>query len=147
MLKERSNDPSRLSNRGGTLLKEEKERSRVNKKLPRVEKELEDLIAKWEKQQRRPFLIKGKLITEYIVNQWHQYNQQQEQEKEKKHHIRTKQLEIENQMETINQSLTQKRRLPSKETLKSSKLRWIGEDSSCSSFATTMHSSQAPICY
>ncbi|KAK4327609.1 hypothetical protein Pmani_001939 [Petrolisthes manimaculis] len=137
MLEERSNDPSRLSNRGGTLLKEEKERSR---ELPRVEKELEDLIATWEKQQRCPFLIKGKLITEYIVDQWHQYNQQQEQEKEKKQHIRTKQLEIENRMETRNQSLTRKRRLPSKESLKSSKLRRI-EDSSCSSFATTMHSS------
>ncbi|KAK4295404.1 hypothetical protein Pmani_032038 [Petrolisthes manimaculis] len=111
-----------------------------DKELPRVEKELEDLIATWEKQQRCPFLIKGKLITEYIVDQWHQYNQQQEQEKEKKQHIRTKQLEIENRMETRNQSLTRKRRLPSKESLKSSKLRRI-EDSSCSSFATTMHSS------
>ncbi|KAK3872542.1 hypothetical protein Pcinc_022386 [Petrolisthes cinctipes] len=137
MLEERSNDPSRLSNRGGTLLQEEKDRSR---ELPRVEKELEDLIATWEKQQGRPFLIEGKLVTEYIVDQWHHYHQQKEQEKEKKHHIRTKQLEIENRLGTRNQSLTRKRRLPSNETLKSSKLIRIGEDSSCSSFAATMHS-------
>ncbi|KAK3862326.1 hypothetical protein Pcinc_031795 [Petrolisthes cinctipes] len=140
MLEEKSNDPNRLkSNRGGTLLQEEKERSRVKQELPRVERKLEDLIATWEKQQGRPFLIEGKRMNDYIVDQWHHYHQQKEQEKEKKHHVRAKQLEIESRMGTRNQSLLQKRKLPRNETMKSSKLRRIGEDSSCSSFAT-MHS-------
>lgn len=49
-----------------------------------MEKELEQLVAAWEKQQGHPFLISGKRLTDYIVDQWHQYHHQKEQEKEKK---------------------------------------------------------------
>ncbi|KAK3852591.1 hypothetical protein Pcinc_040830 [Petrolisthes cinctipes] len=83
--------------------------------------------------------MEGKRMNDNIVDQWHHYQQQKEQEKEKNHHVRAKQLEIESRMGTRNQSLLQKRKLPRNETMKSSKPRRIGEDSSCSSFAT-MHS-------
>ena len=45
--------PTRLMNaRGNTLLQEEKERNKVNKTLPRLEKELQKLIQAWEKENK-----------------------------------------------------------------------------------------------
>ena len=44
---------TRLMNaRGNTLLQEEKERNKVNKTLPRLEKELQKLIQAWEKENK-----------------------------------------------------------------------------------------------
>ena len=41
-----------MNARGNTLLQEEKERNKVNKTLPRLEKELQKLIQAWEKENK-----------------------------------------------------------------------------------------------
>ncbi|KAI0460488.1 microtubule associated protein-domain-containing protein [Xylaria acuta] len=62
-----SQDASRLMMRGqkgerrdpGKLLREEKMRKRITKELPKVAAELTKLLAKWEDEYGRPFLVHG----------------------------------------------------------------------------------------
>ncbi|KAJ8120198.1 hypothetical protein ONZ43_g3035 [Nemania bipapillata] len=62
-----SQDASRLMMRGqkgerrdpGKLLREEKMRKRITKELPKVAAELAKLLAKWEDEYGRPFLVHG----------------------------------------------------------------------------------------
>ncbi|KAI1108098.1 microtubule associated protein-domain-containing protein [Nemania sp. NC0429] len=62
-----SQDASRLMMRGqkgerrdpGKLLREEKMRKRIAKELPKVEADLAKLLAKWEDEYGRPFLVHG----------------------------------------------------------------------------------------
>ena len=56
-LERRSKDPSRLAARGYSMLKEEKERNKVNKALPRLEEELHELITQWEQQHGKQFQV------------------------------------------------------------------------------------------
>merc|ERR1719219_2810503 len=81
-LEKRAKDPTRLMNaRGNNLLLEEKERNKVNKALPRLEEELHDLIAAWEANQGREFLVGGTNFTAFIQAQKDQHNQDLEDEK------------------------------------------------------------------
>merc|ERR1719334_1569450 len=87
-LERRAKDPSRLLNaRGTSLLVEEKERNKVNKALPRVEQELEDLIADWERLHQTQFLVGGVCLKDFIETQKQEHVQQLEAEK----HAREKQ--------------------------------------------------------
>ena len=61
--------PRLMNSRGNNLLLEEKERSKVNKALPRLEQELHDLIAAWEVNQGREFLVGGTNFTAFIEDQ------------------------------------------------------------------------------
>ncbi|XP_062901123.1 protein regulator of cytokinesis 1-like [Mobula hypostoma] len=79
----RASDPSRYANRGGTLLKEEKERNQLQKKLPKLEEELKLNIEKWETEQGRPFLVNGQNFLTCIANQWEQHRIKKEQEKQR----------------------------------------------------------------
>ncbi|KAI1306306.1 microtubule associated protein-domain-containing protein [Xylaria venustula] len=62
-----SQDASRLMMRGqkgekrdpGKLLREEKMRKKISKELPKVTAELSKLLAKWEDEYGRPFLVHG----------------------------------------------------------------------------------------
>merc|ERR1712226_1101742 len=66
-LERRAKDPSRLLNsRGTSLLMEEKERNKINKALPKVEKELEQLVANWETVHRTKFLLSGVCLKDFI---------------------------------------------------------------------------------
>ena len=59
-LERRAKDPSRLMNaRGNSLLVEEKERNKVNKALPRIEQELQELINNWELENGSQFKVGG----------------------------------------------------------------------------------------
>ena len=58
-----------MNARGNSLLLEEKERNKVNKALPRLEQELHDLIARWEQEQGREFLVGGTNFAAFIANQ------------------------------------------------------------------------------
>merc|ERR1712240_429861 len=87
-LERRAKDPSRLLNaRGKSLLVEEKERNKVNKALPRVEQELENLIADWERLHQTQFLVGGVCLKDFIETQKQEHVQQLEAEK----HAREKQ--------------------------------------------------------
>ncbi|XP_037775076.1 protein regulator of cytokinesis 1-like isoform X2 [Penaeus monodon] len=127
-LEEKANDPNRLfGNRGCSLLQEEKERKRVRNELPRIEKELEDLVLQWEVEKGKPFLLGDQSVSEYIQNQWEKYKNQKEQEKKDRQNARAKQLNIESRMGT--RPPTVKRRIARNDTLRTSKIRRIGEES------------------
>ncbi|NP_001279905.1 protein regulator of cytokinesis 1-like [Callorhinchus milii] len=72
-LEKKASDRNRYANRGGTLLKEEKERNQLQRKLPKMEEELKVCIEKWEEEQGCPFLVNGKRFIDYIAEQWEQY--------------------------------------------------------------------------
>merc|ERR1719334_242471 len=78
-LERRAKDPSRLLNaRGTSLLVEEKERNKVNKALPRVEQELEQLIGDWETLHRTQFLMGGVSLKDFIERQRKDHQEQLE---------------------------------------------------------------------
>ncbi|XP_042232733.1 protein regulator of cytokinesis 1-like isoform X2 [Homarus americanus] len=126
-LEEKASDPNRLfGNRGCSLLQEEKERKRVKIELPRIEKELEDIVLNWESKHGQPFLLGKKTISEYIMDQWHIYHEQKEQEKKDRQNARVRQLNAESRLGSRPPSV--KRRLARNDTARTSKLRRIGEE-------------------
>ncbi|XP_039867420.1 protein regulator of cytokinesis 1-like [Simochromis diagramma] len=69
-LEKKVTDPSRLTNRGGNLLKEEKQRSDLLKSLPKIEKRLKAQIDTWEQEQGRDFQVNGQKFLQYVEEQW-----------------------------------------------------------------------------
>lgn len=59
-------DPKRYNNRGGQLLKEEKERKMITMKLPKIEAKLLEMIEKFEVENNRPFTMYGVRIQDII---------------------------------------------------------------------------------
>ncbi|XP_056424803.1 protein regulator of cytokinesis 1-like isoform X2 [Hyla sarda] len=82
ILEKKAMDPNRFSNRGGTLLKEEKERAKLQKLLSKLEEDLKSRIDLWEAEQGCPFLIKGNKFMDYVASQWDMLKQQKEREKQ-----------------------------------------------------------------
>ncbi|KOX76700.1 Protein regulator of cytokinesis 1 [Melipona quadrifasciata] len=58
-LLQRANHPDRFYNRGGQLLMEEKERKTIQKKLPKIEEELRNLVKEYESTHGETFTING----------------------------------------------------------------------------------------
>ncbi|XP_075059981.1 protein regulator of cytokinesis 1-like isoform X2 [Mixophyes fleayi] len=82
ILEKKASDPNRFSNRGGSLLKEEKERVKLQKLLSKLEEELKSRIESWEAEQGCAFLFKGSKFMDYVANQWETFKQQKEREKQ-----------------------------------------------------------------
>lgn len=100
-LERRAKDPSRLMNaRGNSLLIEEKERNKVNKALPKLEKELHDLIQEWEETSGQTFLVNGVNFMEYISRQKEDHINQLESEKIAREQAKKKTLLHETQFGT-----------------------------------------------
>uniref|UniRef100_A0A672NRR0 Protein regulator of cytokinesis 1-like n=1 Tax=Sinocyclocheilus grahami TaxID=75366 RepID=A0A672NRR0_SINGR len=74
-------DPNRFSNRGGSLLKESKDRAKVQKLLPKLEEELRSHVEVWEKNQGTSFLVQDQRIMDYISSQWEEHRLQKDKEK------------------------------------------------------------------
>ncbi|XP_063045173.1 protein regulator of cytokinesis 1b isoform X2 [Engraulis encrasicolus] len=91
----KASDPSRFTNRGGNLLKEEKQRSDLQKSLPKLEKKLKAQIDQWEQEQSCEFLVKGRKFMEYVSEQWEQHRLDKEREKQERHLKKSKQIEEE----------------------------------------------------
>ncbi|CRK88377.1 CLUMA_CG002154, isoform A [Clunio marinus] len=66
MLQNKEADPKRYNNRGGQLLKEEKERKMLAMKLPKIETKLIEMVEKFEEQHGRPFTVYGKRVQDII---------------------------------------------------------------------------------
>ena len=82
-LERRAKDPSRLMNaRGNSLLVEEKERNKVNKALPRIEQELQELINNWESENGSQFKVGGTSFKAFIEQQKEDHARQLEAEKQ-----------------------------------------------------------------
>uniref|UniRef100_G1NE45 Protein regulator of cytokinesis 1 n=1 Tax=Meleagris gallopavo TaxID=9103 RepID=G1NE45_MELGA len=94
-LERKTADPSRFSNRGGSLLKEEKQRAKLQKTLSKLQEELENRIQAWEQEREEPFLVKGQQFMEYVTEQWQLYRMEKEKEKQERHLKKSRQIETE----------------------------------------------------
>ncbi|XP_032806620.2 protein regulator of cytokinesis 1-like isoform X1 [Petromyzon marinus] len=75
-------DPNRFANRGGNLLKEEKERAKLQKMLPKLEEELAVQVGEWEEAQGCKFLVDGCNFLAYISMQHERNREREKQERQ-----------------------------------------------------------------
>ncbi|XP_034032076.1 protein regulator of cytokinesis 1-like isoform X2 [Thalassophryne amazonica] len=80
-LDKKASDPSRFNNRGGNLLKEQKQRSELQKSLSKLEKSLMFQIDIWEQENGKEFFVKGQKFLEYVQQQWDLHHTEKEKEK------------------------------------------------------------------
>ncbi|XP_062275648.1 protein regulator of cytokinesis 1b [Scomber scombrus] len=92
-LEKKATDPTRFTNRGGNLLKEEKQRSDLHKNLPKLEKKLKAQMDAWESEQGREFFVNGQKFLEYVEEQWELHRIEKEKEKQERHLKKSKQTE------------------------------------------------------
>lgn len=75
---ETAENPDRLKNRGGQLLKEELERKKINRDLPTIRQEILDFAAAYEKNENKCFLVHGKSIAD-VVNSLYEEREERKQ--------------------------------------------------------------------
>ncbi|XP_053608737.1 protein regulator of cytokinesis 1-like [Plodia interpunctella] len=66
----RASDPGRYNNRGGQLLKEEKERKAICSNLPKIEAQLEELVREYEAKTGSTFTVEGKPLLQLMEEEW-----------------------------------------------------------------------------
>ncbi|CAG12474.1 unnamed protein product, partial [Tetraodon nigroviridis] len=108
-LEKKATDPTRFTNRGGNLLKEEKQRSELQKHLPKLEKKLKLEIEAWESEQGREFFVNGQKFLQYVEEQWELYRIEKEREKQERHLKKSKQTEEDMLYGTIVRTPTKRR--------------------------------------
>ncbi|XP_016072619.1 PREDICTED: protein regulator of cytokinesis 1 [Miniopterus natalensis] len=91
----KASDPSRFTNRGGNLLKEEKQRARLQKTLPKLEEELKARIEMWEQEHSKAFVVNGQKFMEYVTEQWELHRLEKERAKQERQLKNRKQTETE----------------------------------------------------
>ncbi|KAM6317962.1 protein regulator of cytokinesis 1-like [Podargus strigoides] len=94
-LERKATDPSRFTNRGGNLLKEEKQRVKLQKTLSKLQEELEIRVQAWEQEHEGAFLVKGQQFMEYVAEQWQLYHLEKEKEKQERQLKKSRQTETE----------------------------------------------------
>ncbi|XP_059570454.1 protein regulator of cytokinesis 1 isoform X2 [Alligator mississippiensis] len=94
-LERKASDPSRFANRGGNLLKEEKQRAKLQKTLPKLEEELRVRIEGWEHENQEAFLVSGQQFMEYVAEQWQLFRLEKEKEKQERQLKKSRQIEEE----------------------------------------------------
>ncbi|KAH8287110.1 hypothetical protein KR054_003241 [Drosophila jambulina] len=66
----KANEPNRFKNRGGQLLKEERERKVISVKLPKIEQQITELVNAYVSQANTPFLVFGEDILKTMASDW-----------------------------------------------------------------------------
>ncbi|KAJ8002504.1 hypothetical protein DPEC_G00159590 [Dallia pectoralis] len=92
-LDKKATDPSRFNNRGGNLLKEEKQRADLQKSLPKLEKTIKVQIDLWEEEQKKEFLVNGQKFLQYVEEQWDLLRLEKEREKNDRIQKKSQQME------------------------------------------------------
>ncbi|XP_045452019.1 protein regulator of cytokinesis 1-like [Melitaea cinxia] len=69
-LEARSTEPGRYHNRGGQLLREEKERKSIASNLPKIEAQIRDLVTEYEAKTGNTFTVDGKPLLQLIQDEW-----------------------------------------------------------------------------
>lgn len=77
-LEAKASEPGRYNNRGGQLLKEEKERKTIATKLPKIEQQICELVRQYEEREHAPFLVYGENIIDVMAAQWDQKRREKE---------------------------------------------------------------------
>ncbi|XP_060116054.1 LOW QUALITY PROTEIN: protein regulator of cytokinesis 1 [Heteronotia binoei] len=94
-LERKATDPSRFTNRGGNLLKEEKLRAKLQKALPKLEEELRGRLELWEQEHGQAFLVNGQHFMEHVAEQWQLHHLEKEREKQERQLKKSRQIEEE----------------------------------------------------
>nr|XP_056721743.1 protein regulator of cytokinesis 1 [Euleptes europaea] len=94
-LERKATDPSRFTNRGGNLLKEEKLRAKLQKTLPKLEEELRGRLELWEQKRGQAFLVNGQRFMEHVAEQWQMHRLEKEREREERQLKKSRQIEEE----------------------------------------------------
>uniref|UniRef100_A0A4W3IGC9 Protein regulator of cytokinesis 1b n=2 Tax=Callorhinchus milii TaxID=7868 RepID=A0A4W3IGC9_CALMI len=94
-LENKASDPNRFTNRGGNLLKEEKQRTKLYKMLPKLEEELKVQIDAWEQANGSQFQVNGQNFIAYVEEQWELHRMEKEREKQDRQLKKNKQIEEE----------------------------------------------------
>ncbi|XP_075934939.1 protein regulator of cytokinesis 1b [Anarhichas minor] len=136
-LEKKATDPTRFTNRGGNLLKEEKERSELHKSLPKLERKLKAQIDAWESEQDREFLVNGQKFLQYVEEQWELHRVQKEMEKQERHLKKSKQTEEDMLYGTAVRTPTKRRLLGTQTPIKSRKFNATSSISSGTSNSTS----------
>ncbi|GAA6101372.1 protein regulator of cytokinesis 1a isoform X1 [Tachysurus ichikawai] len=92
-LEKKARDPSRFHNRGGNLLREEKQRADLQKSLPKLEKGLKIQIEQWEAESGSEFRVNGQHFMQYVEEQWNLHQLEKEKEKLERQMKKSKQTE------------------------------------------------------
>ncbi|XP_077066398.1 protein regulator of cytokinesis 1a isoform X3 [Siphateles boraxobius] len=108
-LEKKATDPSRFNNRGGNLLKEEKQRVDLQKSLPKLEKSLKAQIDQWEAAHCKEFRVNGQPFLQYVEDQWNQHRMEKEREKQERQMKKLKQTEEDLLYGTIIRTPTKRR--------------------------------------
>ncbi|KAM7424649.1 hypothetical protein PAMA_000821 [Pampus argenteus] len=133
-LEKKATDPTRFANRGGNLLKEEKQRSELHKSLPKLEKKLKAQIEAWESEQGREFFVNGQKFLQYVEEQWELHRIEKEMEKQERQLKKSKQTEEDMLYGTAVRTPTKRRFLG---TTTPNKSRKMGNTTSSISSATS----------
>ncbi|XP_015921548.1 protein regulator of cytokinesis 1 [Parasteatoda tepidariorum] len=114
----KASDPNRFKNRRGNLLKEEKDRKKLQKDLPALENDIFNEIELYEAVYSKPFLYFDGDYRSFVTNQWQERINQKENEKQERHKLRLLQTENEAVLGTATPAkrplLTTPRSAPSK---------------------------------
>ncbi|XP_026540491.1 protein regulator of cytokinesis 1 isoform X1 [Notechis scutatus] len=94
-LEKKATDPSRFTNRGGNLLKEEKLRAKLQKTLPKLEEELRVRVELWEQEHAQVFLVSGQRFMEHVAEQWRLHHLEKEKERQERQLKKSRQTEEE----------------------------------------------------
>ncbi|ALC48738.1 maker290 [Drosophila busckii] len=86
-LQAKESDPKRFNNRGGQLLKEERERKMIMSKLAKIELQIKELVLAYEKRTKSQFLVHGESILQYMESDWERLRQTKEQQSSARKHI------------------------------------------------------------
>ncbi|KAM3962039.1 protein regulator of cytokinesis 1 [Aphomia sociella] len=69
-LEARASEPGRYHNRGGQLLREEKERKAIASNLPKIEAQLRELVTDYEAKTGNVFTVEGRPLLQLIEEEW-----------------------------------------------------------------------------
>ncbi|KAM3925559.1 protein regulator of cytokinesis 1 [Leptodactylus fuscus] len=141
----KATDPNRFTNRGGNLLKEEKQRAKLQKMLPKLEEELKVRIAAWEEEQGQEFFMNGKKFMDYVAEQWNQLHLEKEREKQERLMKKNRQLEEEMFYGSAPKTPNKRRVLGSTTPSKLRKLN--GTSVSCSTNSTLRSAFSGTMCH
>ncbi|XP_056134976.1 protein regulator of cytokinesis 1b [Lampris incognitus] len=145
-LEKKATDPARFTNRGGNLLKEEKQRSELQKSLPKLEKKLKAQIDMWEGDQGREFLVNGQKFLQYVEEQWELHRIEKEKEKHERHLKKNKQTEEDMLYGTAVRTPSKRRFLGTMTPSKSRKLNATASISSATSNSTMRSTHAGTVC-
>ncbi|XP_049459002.1 protein regulator of cytokinesis 1b isoform X1 [Epinephelus fuscoguttatus] len=136
-LENKATDPTRFTNRGGNLLKEQKQRSELQKSLPKLEKKLKAQTDAWESEQNQEFLVNGQKFLQYVEEQWELHRIEKEKEKQERHLKKSKQTEEDMLYGTTVRTPTKRRFLCTTTPNKSRKLNVTSSISSATSYSNS----------